>query len=411
MPLPKPRSGEPKKDFISRCMNNDVMQRDYPNNEQRVAVCNTQWRNRNKDEVNQLEHETLDFEFEIKAIDDDEPGTFEGYASVFGEKDVVDDIVQRGAFSRTLRAHKRKKRMPALLWQHNSREPIGIWKELKEDKHGLYGKGKLLIDDIAKAKEAHALLKDNGLSGLSIGFRTVESILDEKRKVRILTDVELFEVSLVTFPALDSARISNVKSEIVFNDLPFAHIEYAWNSKKAKSRIFEWAGKDEEKFNSAFLVINKDVADARLLITDIINGELTIVPNAVFCAAALLSGARGGIDASENDKAKARDYVSFYYEKMRKEFSNNDLIPPWDIASDGDFERAVKEVLRLGRDVSITERECEKILRDVGFSERQAKALMAKGYEGMIQRDVGDADSNDEWKKQMQARIKALSPN
>ena len=158
--------------------------------------------------------ETLDFNFEAKALEDDsDVGTFEGYASVFGQPDYVSDIVAKGAFSRTLREHRKKGRMPALLWQHDVREPIGVWEEMKEDSHGLYARGKLFVDDISRARQAYALLKGNGLSGLSIGFITVKSQIDEKKKVRTLLDVDLFETSLVTFPALDSARVSDVKSE------------------------------------------------------------------------------------------------------------------------------------------------------------------------------------------------------
>ena len=156
-------------------------------------------------------NEFLDFDFEVKAIDDEAPGTFEGYASIFGETDQVNDIVAAGAFKRTLRYHRGKKRMPALLWQHDTSEPIGVWKELKEDDTGLLAKGKLFVDEIPRAKQAHALLKENGLSGMSIGYRTVKSSIDDRKGVRTLLDVDLFEVSLVTFPALDSARVSAVK--------------------------------------------------------------------------------------------------------------------------------------------------------------------------------------------------------
>lgn len=157
--------------------------------------------------------DTLDFGFELKRLDEDDEGVFEGYASVFGETDYTRDIVEQGAFKRTLREHRKKGRLPALLWQHDSYEPIGVWDEMKEDGHGLAVKGRLLIDDAPKARQAHALLKENGLSGMSIGYRTQKSLIDEKKKVRKLLDVDLFEVSLVTFPALDSARVSAVKSD------------------------------------------------------------------------------------------------------------------------------------------------------------------------------------------------------
>lgn len=156
-------------------------------------------------------NEHLDFTFELKALDEDGEGTFEGYASVFGETDFVCDIVKKGCFRRTLKEHREKKRMPALLWQHDVREPVGVWREMKEDSHGLFAKGELFVDDIPRARQAHALLKGNGLSGLSIGYRTVKSTIDEKNGTRTLLEVDLYEASLVTFPALDSARVSAVK--------------------------------------------------------------------------------------------------------------------------------------------------------------------------------------------------------
>jgi HK97 family phage prohead protease len=159
-----------------------------------------------------MNNKTLDFEFEFKLLPDEEPGTFEGYASVFGETDHVSDIVQKGAFKKTLAAAKKKKRPPALLWQHDTRQPIGAWDTMEEDDKGLYGKGRLLIDDIPVARQAHALMKNNGLSGLSIGYRTIRSKVDETAQIRTLVEVELFEVSLVTFPALDSARVNGVKA-------------------------------------------------------------------------------------------------------------------------------------------------------------------------------------------------------
>jgi HK97 family phage prohead protease len=163
-----------------------------------------------------MQTKTLDFHFEAKALDG--AGTFEGHASVFGVEDYVRDTVKRGAFKRTLAEHATKDRMPALLWQHDTHQPIGVWEEMREDRRGLFAQGRLLIDDIPQARAAHALLKEGGLSGLSIGFRTVESEVDDKRGVRKLTDVDLFEVSLVTFPALDSARVEAVK-EISVEDI------------------------------------------------------------------------------------------------------------------------------------------------------------------------------------------------
>ncbi len=157
------------------------------------------------------ETKELDFAFELKQAD--EAGSFTGHASVFGIEDSVRDIVKRGAFKRSLGELAAKGRMPAMLWSHDARQPIGVWEEMKEDRRGLLVRGRLLIDAIPQARAAHALMmaEPSGLSGLSIGFQTIESEIDEKRGIRKLTDVDLWEVSLVVFPALDVARVETVK--------------------------------------------------------------------------------------------------------------------------------------------------------------------------------------------------------
>lgn len=145
----------------------------------------------------------LDVPFEVKEVAED--GTFTGYGSVFGVKDAYDEIVVPGAFSESI-----EQRKPALLWQHRSGEPIGVYEEVREDSVGLHLKGKLALKT-ARGAEAYELLKMNALSGLSIGFVTREDSFDQKTGIRTLKKVDLWEVSLVTFPANDAARITGVK--------------------------------------------------------------------------------------------------------------------------------------------------------------------------------------------------------
>jgi HK97 family phage prohead protease len=137
-------------------------------------------------------------------------GIFTGYASVFGELDQQNEIVAAGAFSRTLSKWRRQNRTPALLWMHDPTQPIGIWQSVREDASGLLVEGRLALRT-QKGGEAYELLKLGALTGLSIGYRVVSSQIDAKRKARILTDVDLFEISLVTFPANEAARVSDVK--------------------------------------------------------------------------------------------------------------------------------------------------------------------------------------------------------
>lgn len=160
----------------------------------------------------------LDVALKIKSVD--ENGEFEGYGSVFGVKDSHSDIVVRGAFEESLAEWKEKDRLPAMLWQHNMSEPIGVYTEMKEDETGLYVKGRLLIEDDPLAKRAHAHMKAGSLGGLSIGYRLNDYEYDSEKDAFILKDIGLWEVSLVTFPANDEARISNVKSELERGNTP-----------------------------------------------------------------------------------------------------------------------------------------------------------------------------------------------
>lgn len=156
-----------------------------------------------------METKTLDARFALKALTQE--GAFEGYGAVFDAEDQQGDVVARGAFRSSLQGYRRKGRLPAMLWQHDTSEPVGVWDEMAEDAKGLRVKGRLFIDDIPRALQAHTLLKNKGLSGLSIGFRPVTSELAEKTGVRTLTEIDLIEVSLVTLPANEEARVTAVK--------------------------------------------------------------------------------------------------------------------------------------------------------------------------------------------------------
>ena len=153
--------------------------------------------------------EVRSFALQIKAAGDD--GTVEGYGSVFGVRDNYDDVIAKGAFIQSLKDHKAAGTMPAMLWQHDADKPIGVWTEMVEDDKGLRIKGKLAMETV-KGKEAHALLKMGALNGLSIGFMSKEWAYDRDTEVRTLTAIDLWEVSLVTFPANEKARVTNVKS-------------------------------------------------------------------------------------------------------------------------------------------------------------------------------------------------------
>lgn len=128
-----------------------------------------------------------------------------GYASVFGAMDQGGDVVLPGAYAASLAALKAGGRAVKMLWQHDPAQPIGVWDEVREDARGLWVSGRLL-PEVEKGREAAALIAAGAVDGLSIGYRTKRAEKDAKGR-RMLAEVELWEVSLVTFPMLAQARV------------------------------------------------------------------------------------------------------------------------------------------------------------------------------------------------------------
>lgn len=161
---------------------------------------------------------TRAFEWDTKAVKDD--GLFSGYGSVFGVVDSYREIVAPGAFKNSLGELEAKGRALPILWQHRTGEPIGDWTSLVEDDTGLKGDGALWLEDAPYAKIAYRGMKAKAITGLSIGYYVRADSFDEKTRIRTLKEVELVEVSIVTVPANDAARIDAVKSAIAHGELP-----------------------------------------------------------------------------------------------------------------------------------------------------------------------------------------------
>jgi len=160
-----------------------------------------------------MKSERLVVAFEVKALGEGDTRTFEGYGSVFNVIDSYADIVAPGAFKRSLRESKASGIMPSLLWQHDPDDPIGVWESMQEDEKGLFVRGR--ISNTQCGRDAYTLLEDGALTGMSIGFNVYPNgyKVDEKTGIRTLTALRLWEVSLVTFPANDAARITGVKTD------------------------------------------------------------------------------------------------------------------------------------------------------------------------------------------------------
>jgi len=163
------------------------------------------------------------FDFSLETKEVGESGEFEGYASTFGNVDQGGDVVEPGAFIEGIVKAKKDGRSIPMLWQHDQREPIGVWKDLSEDAKGLYVKGQLLIDADPLARRAHGLLKAKALGGMSIGYRIPAGGAepDEKRRgVNRLKVLDLREISLVTMPMNIEARVTSVKAMMEAGKLP-----------------------------------------------------------------------------------------------------------------------------------------------------------------------------------------------
>ena len=333
MPLLKPKEKEKREDFISRCMSDDKTTSEFPKTEQRLAVCNSQFKKNNKEEYSMNDIEAMGqaiksltdvisskekasyggdssnakpkkpeseafistsadkdmdhfdredaadarageigctgthrydvdgntfympcgshdeylqavgksydsnkpkkpkksvcvcqddgicqcdteikklvFHSEIKA--ENEKGIFTGYGSIFGNEDQGSDIMQKGAFTKSLTSRPANK--VKMLYQHKTDEPIGIFTDMYEDSKGLFVQGQLAMGT-QRGREAYELLKMGALDGMSIGFRAdpeKQGYNESKRGVRTLKEVDLMEISLVTFPMNESALIETVK--------------------------------------------------------------------------------------------------------------------------------------------------------------------------------------------------------
>jgi len=313
------------------------------------------------------------FDLEVKTIEDD--GTFEGYCAVFGNVDSWGDVIDPGAFTKTL---AERPNVP-ILWQHDPYEPIGVSQKLTPDGHGLHAAGRI-VGTTQRGHDALELMRAKAIKGLSIGYEAMKSARGRAGDGfdRKLLEVKLWEYSPVTFAANDLAEITAVKAmlqhmrdgALTFADLatlaevkgaqgapdfPFADLGHGWDASGAVDR---WRAhtKSEDKpaagYGRGFLY-KDDGADGfdayHLPLVDVIGGEPRIVPKAVFAIAGALDGARG---ANLPDSGALKKTVSGLYARMRSELKDDSLRAPWDDGKAGDLFLDLKE----GRTLSAANR-------------------------------------------------------
>lgn len=175
-----------------------------------------------------MDHLDLSLRFEAPT----DAGEFSGYAVIWGERNAHNEIVQRGAFTRSLEEHRAAGTRPVMLWSHIPSEIIGVWNEVREDEKGLFVRGQFLTQ-ITSGREAYELVKARALNGLSIGFRTYPGGVQTRGGVRIITSINVREISLVGNPSGGGARITNIRSSGRSSESAAAFVEACRKAKCA----------------------------------------------------------------------------------------------------------------------------------------------------------------------------------
>ncbi len=240
---------------------------------------------------------------------------FIGHAAVFSNVDDGGDIIQPGAFAKTISERGSK---VALVYQHDWKAPIGRVTELREDDRGLYVRAK--ISDTSLGRDVSTLLRDGAITGLSIGYNPVKEQtiqLADGRRARSLQEVKLFEVSPVTFPMNELATVAAVKAAIPYKKTPLADEGMAWDGPGQMAA----AGDDMDALRTMCAIVlneGENKGDYKL------PHHMGKVPHAcvmkgVMAAGAALMGARGGVMAPEADMMACKGHLGKHYEEFGRD--------------------------------------------------------------------------------------------
>jgi hypothetical protein len=338
--------------------------------------------------------------FEVKEVDENgDFYEFSGYASTFKNVDRGGDVVMPGAFDDTIKQYQGSEKMP-ILWQHNHDMPLGVFVEMRADSKGLFVRGQMPKDDDFVKGRVMPQMRVGSIRKMSIGYSTEDFAWDGN--IRQLKKIKLWETSLVTIPMNASADVTGFKSVIAVQDLPVADRATEWDAEAALARVRDWAdakAEPNDRYRTAFMWHDKDNADDfeayKLPCADVIDGKLTIIPRAVFAAAASIAGAKH-VEISEGDRAEVAKNVEKYYEKMGLE---------------SPFE--AKSCFRVDSLDGLTERELEKLLKKgVRFPGECARALVSAHKSLMRDADKVKRDANKEPSTDyLIQRIKGLGTN
>jgi HK97 family phage prohead protease len=301
---------------------------------------------------------------------------FEGYASTFGNIDRDGDIIEKGAFLNSIdKLIQNDEKLP-ILWHHNMNMPLGIYIHLGEDEKGLFVRGRMPKSDTFVSGRAIPQMEIGSVSKMSIGFFVVDSEWKKmgSKSVRLITEGELIEISPVSIPSNTEADITATKAAVPYSDLPLAPRQREWDKDNALARVRKATDSLEKpgtKYKKAFFWFDENAEELfgsyKLPFVDIIDGELKAVPRGIFAVAAALRGARGGVNIPEEDKNKIIDNVNRYYEKMRREFNDDNIISPLE----QDIKGIIKNITKLS--------DMEKLLRNNNYcSKKESQMIISK---------------------------------
>ena len=291
-------------------------------------------------------------------------GIIEGYAATY-DRDRGGDVIVPGAFKKSLKKFKKDNRPIRMFFQHSYIDVIGGFpiETVEENEKGLFVRGEINLD-VQKGREAYSLAKQGVLSDFSIGYTIEDWAHNKVENERILKEVTLWEISMVTEPMNQNARITDVKSVTPFLDLPLADQDMEWDSTTAIERVRDFTGSEDspsDAYRRAFFWFDSENADNftayKLPYADVVSGKLKAIPRGIFAVAGVLRGARGGVDIPVEDKTKIANVVNKYYDKMGLEspLKSKNYFP---------------EITCMG--------DIEDLLKDTGYSNSQRKILISK---------------------------------
>lgn len=333
----------------------------------------------------------------ITCIKSDNNDTNSGYGVFKGamateDLDRVGDIIAPDALDKTIADYIAKNRNIKIYYNHNTFDkPIGIIDPKSIQKNGknwdVVGELNLETQD---GREVYALMKQGALSDLSINCSVLDC--ERNKNVLLLKELALWEVSVVGEPANTSAQIYSIKGAAQFHDLPLAPRETTWSANDAMNRVRKFTGSEDvpsKTYRNAFFWFDETNQDNfgayKLPFADIIGGKMIAVPQAIISAAAVMRGARGGVNIPEEDKSRVIALIQKYYDKM-------EMPSPWD-QDEKDAEKSFKYRAEDAEKIT-TRRDFEQMLVDSGSFSRKASTILASNFNSS-QRDAEKNNQRD----------------